>query len=284
MQSLKIVDSHVHLYDPATNILSWIADVPRLNRPHLSPEYGSATLGHEVTDFVFVEVDAMAGKNIKEIEWLTTYSRNEPRLKAMVASFPLEQGAACEADIARYSENPLARGVRRLIQGHVDEPGWCLRPKFIEGVQLLAKYGLSFDVCIKHPQMGDAIELAERCPHVKFVLDHIGKPGIAAGYKDPWRGQMKKLARLTNVWCKISGVITEGNHGTWTATQVTPYVEEAIAAFGFDRVMFGSDWPVVNLASSFGQWVEIANSVVSTASISEQEKFWRQNAKAFYRF
>ncbi len=283
MAPLKICDSHVHLYDPADGILSWVANVPKLNSPHLLPEYSAATVGYEVTDFIFVEVDAAAGKNISEIDWLTAYARNEPRFKGMVASFPLEQGAACEADIAAYAAKPLARGVRRLIQSHVDKPGWCLQPDFIKGVQLLSKYGLSFDLCIYHQQMGDAIELAERCPKVNIVLDHIGKPGIAAGYREPWRTQMAKLARLPNVSCKISGVVTEADHSTWAVEQVVPYVREVIDAFGFERVMFGSDWPVVNLAASFGEWIKIADSVVSTASAGEQAKFWRENARQFYR-
>jgi L-fuconolactonase len=284
MAALKIVDSHVHLYDPKDNLHDWITTVDALNAPHLSTEFSAASQGIDVTDIVFVEVDAAAGKNIKEIEWLTAYSKHENRLRAMVASFPLELGEACAKDLERYADNPLARGVRRLIQGHVNEPGWCLQPKFIVGVQQLARYNLSFDMCIKHPQMGDAIELAERCPTVKIVLDHIGKPGIAAGYREPWRSQMRKLAKLPNLWCKISGVITEANHSAWTPEQVTPYITDTIDAFGFDRVMFGSDWPVVNLASSYKQWIDIANSVVSNASATEQDKFWRKNASEFYRF
>ncbi|MCP4309544.1 MAG: amidohydrolase family protein, partial [bacterium] len=130
---------------------------------------------------------------------------------------------------------------------------------------------------------GDAIELVRRCPEVRFMLDHIGKPGIKDGISEPWRTQMRELATLPNVECKISGVVTEADHKAWTYDQVAPYVAHAIDCFGFDRVAFGGDWPVAELASNLVEWVGIVDRVTQGASPEELRKLYRDNAIRFYR-
>jgi L-fuconolactonase len=284
MPDFPITDTHVHLYDPAAVKFDWMKDVPMLNKPHLPADYNRLTAGVEIETIVFVEVDAAAGHHMAESDWVANLSKSEPRLKGMVASMPLEKGpAAVERDIERFANVPIARAVRRLIQGHADEPGWCLRDPFVQAVQLLPKYNLSFDLCIFHPQMADVIALAKRCSNVRFVLDHIGKPGIKAGLMEPWRAQMKELAGLPNVWCKISGVVTEADHATWTEAQVMPYVTHAIECFGFERAMFGGDWPVSELATTYKRWVDVVDAVVAKASTDEKRKLFRGTGKAFYR-
>ncbi len=283
MPDFPLVDAHVHLYDPGAIAYSWMRGAPLLNSVHASKEYTVAIGSVAVEKLVFMEVNADAGRHLDEARWVEDAATRDPRIQAIVASMPLENGTSVEADIAAFARMPLARAVRRLIQGYVDEPGWCLRPDFVAGVQLLPKYDLGFDICIYHPQMADAIELVRRCPHVRFILDHIGKPGIKDALREPWSRQMRELASLPNVICKISGVVTEADHKAWTYDQVAPYVAHAIECFGFDRVAFGGDWPVMELATRYPDWVAIVDRVTAGASRVDLRKLYRDNAIAFYR-
>jgi L-fuconolactonase len=163
------------------------------------------------------------------------------------------------------------------------DPSIALEPDFIEGVRRVGRRGLSFDICVKHWALTFGIELARRCPDVSFVLDHIGKPGIRQGLVEPWRRQISELAMLPNVVCKVSGVITEADHAAWTPAQVKPYVEHVIESFGFDRVMYGSDWTVSELTHRYPQWVEILDEIVTGASDTEKRKLFRETAARVYR-
>jgi L-fuconolactonase len=131
--------------------------------------------------------------------------------------------------------------------------------------------------------LAETIKLVEQCPDVSFMLDHIGKPGIREGLTQPWRSEMRDLAALPNVECKISGVVTEADHKSWTYDQVAPYVAHAIETFGFDRVAFGGDWPVSELATPYADWVAVVDRVIAGASEAEQRKLYRDNAIRFYR-
>jgi L-fuconolactonase len=282
LPDFPIVDSHVHIFDPHAIRFDWMVSVPKLNRPHLPADFDARTANVEIEAMVFVEVDAAPGSEWAEAQWVSKQAASESRLKGMVASVPLRKGPSIEKDIQRYAAMPLARGVRELIQHHVTEQGWCLRDPFVEAVQLLPKYDLSFDLCIYHSQLKDIITLCRRCPDVKFVLDHIGKPAIKAGLFEPWASDLSDLARLQNVWCKISGVVTEADHASWTEPQVTPYIQHAIASFGYERIMFGGDWPVSELATPYARWVDLVETVVSTATPAEKRKLFRDNAHSFY--
>jgi L-fuconolactonase len=283
MPNFPIIDAHVHIYDPGVIRFDWMSSSPKLNRAHLPADFSRKTAGVEIEAFVFVEVDAAPGEHLREAEWVAKQAQHEVRLRGMVGSIPLSHGASARPDIEALAAMPLARGVRQLIQNHVDEPGWCLQEAFVANVQLLPKHGLTFDLCIYHPQMQDVIELCRRCPDVQFVLDHIGKPGIRAGLMEPWKTHLSTLARLPNVWCKISGVATEADHASWSEAQLVPYIEHAIASFGYDRIMFGGDWPVLELAGTYRRWIDLVDAITAKASPAERRKLFRDNAIAFYR-
>jgi L-fuconolactonase len=231
---------------------------------------------------VFAEVAVDKGLHLDEAAFVQEMADADSRLCGMVAHLPVEKGAAIEADLIALEQFTTLRGIRRLIETEAN-PSFCLEPDFIAGVKLVGKHGLSFDICLKHWALVFAIELARRCPDVSFVLDHIGKPGIKHGLREPWWGQMRELAKLPNVVCKISGAISEADHGAWTKDQVKPYVAHAIDCFGFDRVMYGSDWTVSELTHAYPTWVEIIDEVVSGASSAEQRKLYRDNAIRIYR-
>jgi L-fuconolactonase len=284
MPDFAIIDTHLHVYDPAAVRYDWMKNVPKLNRRHLVSELEETYPGVAIEAFVFAEVDAAHGKHMAEAAWVQDYAKVEPRIAAMFVSLPMEDGPEAIADdVKAYAAMPLARGVRRLIQGYVEQPGWCLRAPFVAAVQSLAKHNLHFEITISHAQMRDAIDLVRRCPDVRFVLDHLGKPSIKAGVMEPWASDMMALATLPNVVCKISGAITEADHATWTTAQVAPYVAHAISAFGYDRVMFGGDWPVLTLASDYARWIKLVDAVTASASREDKHKLYRNNAKAFYR-
>jgi L-fuconolactonase len=282
--NFSIIDAHVHLYDPGAIRFPWMDGVSKLNAPHGLAEYTRLTEGVAVEGLVFVEVDAGDDQHLDEACWVEEHGRADPRLRAIVASMPLEKGSsAVAADLAAFARLPHARGVRRLIQGHADEPGWALRAPFVEAVRSLATHRLSFDLCIRHGQLAEVTQLVRLCPDVRFVLDHIGKPGIQAGLLEPWRTELRALAAEPNVTCKISGVVTEADHAAWTYDQAAPYIAHAIECFGFDRVMFGGDWPVSELATSYRRWVEVVDRVTAGASQDDLRKLYRETATAFYR-
>jgi L-fuconolactonase len=277
-----IIDAHVHLCDPARFSYAWMKSAPALNRQVLPEDFAKAAEPVQIERFVFVEVDVDRPQHLDEAEWVADLARADRRIAGMVASLGLERGKAVAGELDRLRQNKLLRGVRRLIQAETD-PEFCTRPGFIEGLKLLAQHDLSFDICILHQQMPSVIKMVEQCPQVRFVLDHIGKPAIRAGIADPWRQHMKELAALPNVHCKISGVSTEADHKNWTREQLEPYIAHAIDTFGFDRVMYGGDWHVLELAGTYPQWVEIVDWVVGGASRDEKRKLFRDNAIAFYR-
>lgn len=284
MPSFPIVDSHVHLYDPAHLRYGWLKRVPKIDRRYDLGDLDRCRGPVEVDTIVFAEVAVDAGLHLDEAAWVQTLADGDLRLKGMVAHAPMEKGAAVvEADLERLAGNRILKGIRRLIETEPADPGFCLEPGFVEAVRLLPRHGLPFDICVKHWQLVFGMELVRRCPDVSFVLDHIGKPGIKHGLWEPWKTQIRELSRMPNVVVKVSGVITEADHQAWTKEQVTPYVEHVIDCFGFDRVMYGSDWTVSELTHAYPEWVAILDEVTAGASDEEKRRFWRENAIGTYR-
>jgi L-fuconolactonase len=206
----------------------------------------------------------------------------EPRIKGLVAWAPLEKGNSVRADLEKLKRYKIVRGVRRIIQFESDMD-FCLRQGFIEGVRTLKEFDLTFDICIDHRHMRNILRFAELTTDVPMVLDHIGKPDIKHGTTQPWADQMHELSKFPHVSCKISGVATEADHIGWKSSELKRYVETAIDAFGFDRIMFGGDWPVALQAIEYRTWVQILDETIGMASATDQRKFWRDNAARFYR-
>lgn len=282
MPSFPIVDTHVHLYDPGVIRYAWMRGKPLLDRKRLMPELDAARGPVEIERLVWVEVGADPGQHLQEASFVDGLARADARIGAMVAAAPLEYGAAMTSDLEKLAAHGLTRGIRRLLQDEAD-PEFCLRQAFIEGVKLLERFGLSFDICIYHHQLASALDLVRRCPEVRFVLDHIAKPGIREGLLDPWREQIRELARLPNVACKLSGVVTEADHERWTREQLRPYLDHVVECFGLDRVMYGSDWPVSEQTHRYPDWVDILEDVLAGCSEAEVRNVFRDNAIACYR-
>ena len=282
MPEFPIVDSHVHLYDIARLSYSWLQNVPQINRSYGLADFDAARGPVDVETFVFAEVAVDAGLHLAEAEFVQELADADRRLGGSIAHAPLEKGVAVAADLDRLAALPSVRGIRRLIETECD-PSFVLAPDFLAALRLLPRYGFSFDICGKHWAMAYAIELVRRCPDVSFVLDHIGKPDIRNGLRQPWWDQIRELAALPNVVCKVSGVITEADRTSWKPADVRPYVEHVIDCFGFDRVMYGSDWTVAELTHRYPDWVAILDDILAGASLPERRAFYRDTAIRTYR-
>jgi predicted TIM-barrel fold metal-dependent hydrolase len=282
-EMLPIIDAHVHLWNPRQFSMPWLVDVPRLNRSYGLQDYGEQTHDLPIMGMVYVEVGVEPGEALREARHVTDLARDEPRLQAIVASAPIERGIAVRGHLeSLVAISPLVKGVRRNLQDET-APDFCLQPDFVAGVRLLAEYNLSFDLCIKHWQLPGVIELVRLCPGTTFILDHLGKPDIKEQRLDSWQADLRKLAELPNVACKISGMVTEADPENWQPADLEPFINVALESFGEDRVLFGSDWPVVLLASSYRRWYETLEALTARLALSARRRLWAENAQRFYR-
>ncbi|MEZ4634617.1 MAG: amidohydrolase family protein [Caldilineaceae bacterium] len=280
-EQTRYIDTHVHFWDPAALRYPWLESVPAINRAFLPTDLDEASAGLGLEQIVFVQADCAPEQMIEEAAWVTQLANDEPRISGIVAGASLERGEAVRPQLEGLSQYPLVKGIRRLIQG--EGLGFATQPDFVRGVQIVAEFGFSFDICIFHPQAADAVTLVAQCPNVSFVLDHIGKPDIRNGVMEPWAMHMRELAAFPNVCCKLSGMVTEADPEAWTAADLRPYAEHIFDVFGADRVMFGGDWPVATLAASYRSWFETASAFIAELAPGEQEKVLRENAIRFYR-
>src|SRR5436309_14620147 len=282
-EALPIVDAHVHLWNPKQFSMPWLANIPRLHRPYGLQDYYEQTQGLPVVGMVYIEVGVEPQEALQEALHVASLARDEPRLQAIVAAAPVERGAAVREHLeSLLAISPLVKGVRRNLQDET-APDFCLQPDFVAGVRLLAEYHLSFDLCIKHWQLPGIIELVRRCPDTAFILDHLGKPGIKQQQLDSWQADLRKLAELPNVVCKISGMVTEADHEGWKPADLEPFINVVLEAFGGERVLFGSDWPVALLASLYRRWYETLEALTAHLPVSVRRKLWAGNAQRFYR-
>jgi L-fuconolactonase len=283
MPDFPLIDAHVHLWDPTHFRMPWLDGNDLLNRRYALPEYYEHTKGIPIEAFVYLEVDIKPEYALLEARWVADRAEEDPRLQGIVAFAPLEDGEQVRSYLnALVQIDPRIKGVRRLVQGEPD-PEFCLRPAFVRGTQLLASYGLSSDLGINYRQLASTIKLVQQCPDTAFMLDHIGKPDIKIAMREPWRQQLQELASYPNVFCKVSGMVTEADQQQWQADDLAPYVEYVLATFGEDRVVFGGDWPVVLLASSYKRWVETLDQLTAALSDEARRKLWVENARRFYR-
>jgi L-fuconolactonase len=282
MPAFPIIDTHVHLWDPSHFRMTWLDKNELLNKRYSIPEYREHTAGVEIEAIVYLEVGLESAYALLEPRWVLERAKEDPRIQGIVAQAPLEFGDQVRAFLeALVQISPLVKGIRRIVQG--EDPKFCLSPRFIKGTQMLAEYNLSCDICINHRQLASTIELVKQCPKTQFVLDHIGKPNIKEHVLDPWRDQIKELAALPNVMCKVSGVATEADREHWSIEDVRPYVAHVLECFGEDRVMFGGDWPVALLATKYDRWVKTVDALTENWRPEAKKKLFVENARRFYR-
>jgi L-fuconolactonase len=290
MPNFPIIDTHLHLWDPTRIAYSWQTGNALLNQTYLVEHYVVASRGLDVEAMVFVgcHVDDApgSGQYIKEIEFVEEEARRDPRIRAIVAKAPLERGSEVEPIleemVARF---PRLRGIRRIPEFEPDPRKFMSNPDFVEGVHLLKKHGLHFELNVNYTQMDDALELVDRVPDVPIILDHCGKPGVKDGHIDLFRRHMKAAAAHANLVCKLSDLPVEANWMSWTEEQLRPFIDATIEAFGPTRVMYGGDWPVCLQATTLTRWTAVLDTAFSSLGLSGQDlrAIYRDNAARFYR-
>jgi L-fuconolactonase len=278
----SLVDAHVHFWNPAKLNYPWLAGLPALNRAFLPQDYATAARSANVAKMIFVECGCAPARSVDEVDWISQLAANEPRLKGIVAQVPVERGSRISAELKALAKNRLVKGVRRNLQAETD-PYFCLQPDFLAGVRALAQFHFTFDLCITHRQLPAVTQLAARCPEVGFILDHCGKPAIRDHKLDPWRKHLRELASLPNVTCKISGLVTEADPTQCNAGDLQPYVSHVLECFGFDRVLFGGDWPVCQFATPFENWLASLKAIVAGEPEASLRKLFQTNAERIYR-
>ncbi|MDD5017881.1 MAG: amidohydrolase family protein [Eubacteriales bacterium] len=281
MNSIKVTDSHVHFWDPNNLKYEWLEGNPQLNRPFVVKDYLEAVQGINIEKILFVQADCSPDQFEEEVKWVSALADKDKVIKGIIAYAPIEEGSVVQSSIERVCQYPLVKGVRRLIQFEPDID-FCVQPKFIEGVRVLEKYNLSFDLCISHIQMENTIKLVQNCPRIHFILDHIGKPDIKNQIFELWKKHLKVLSKMHNVSCKISGLVTEAAHYQWKADDLKPCVDHVINSFGFDRVMYGGDWPVIRMASQYSAWFDALKKILAGYSEEERRKLYFENANRIY--
>lgn len=286
MQKRKVIDTHIHYWDPDRIAYPWLVSVPSIAHTH-APEQLQAQEGttdrFQLDRIVFVQAGAADDESVREAHWIDGLAAvREPRIAGIVACASLDRGLEAAPELEALQALPRVKGIRRLIQGQ--GLGYAVTPDFIASVQSLPAYGFSFDLCIVHEQLADAITLVRACPDVSFILDHIGKADIKGGGLEPWSTRLRELAALPNVVCKLSGMVTEADMDNWTPADLQPYVDHVLECFGPDRVMYGGDWPVSLLGSRhWGHWVDTLDDLTAALDEDEKQKLFHDNAVRVYR-
>jgi predicted TIM-barrel fold metal-dependent hydrolase len=280
----KRIDTHKHVWDLDRLPYSWTVSKPPLNRSFSPDDYWPEVrdLGIEETILVEADVDepAIPGETAFLLDLA---SRPESRTAGVVAAARPEN-PDFEEYIQSIHPHPKLVGIRRLL--HVASDEVSRSQLFRENVRRLGDYGLSFDICVLARQLPLAIELVESAPRVQFILDHCGNPPIAessATALSQWKADITRISTLTNVACKISGIVTQADHANWNAADLRPVVVHIIESFGWDRIMFGSDWPVCTLASSINRWLKALEQITSNESDEHLSSLFADNATRIYR-
>tara|TARA_Y100001934_G_C12376909_1_gene789738 strand:+ start:4185 stop:5012 length:828 start_codon:yes stop_codon:yes gene_type:complete len=259
------VDSHHHFwnYDPVE--YSWMnEDMGVLKR-----DFGPSDLREEIEAAgIDGVVSVQASQTLAETDALLEHAKTEEFILGVVGWFPFAEANVAEI-IEPYANNALLKGARHVVQDEPDDR-FILGEAFNRGISCLKEFGLVYDILIYERQLAPSIEFVDKHPDLVFVLDHVAKPRIGDNAMEPWAALMKQMAERPNVSCKLSGMATEGNWENWTEEQLVSYMEVALDAFGPNRMMFGSDWPVALLAIDYQRWVGIVREFISTLSADEQ--------------
>ena len=271
------IDAHHHFWHYTPAEYDWIDDAMASIRrdflpADLAPEIASANI-----DAV---ISVQARQTLDETEALLTWATAHSWIVGVVGWLQLIDPAVGDL-LDRLADNPALKGVRHVLQAEPD--AYMDRPDFNAGLAQLHARNLAYDILIVHHQLPAAIRLVDRHPNQVFVLDHIAKPPIRRGERQPWARDLADLARRPNVFCKLSGVVTEADYTTWNYEQILPYMEAALAAFTPARLMFGSDWPVCRVAITYLDWVRTIERFTASLSATEREALFHSTAARAYR-
>ncbi|MEX2233661.1 MAG: amidohydrolase family protein [Cyclobacteriaceae bacterium] len=270
------IDSHQHFWKYDAVRHSWINDDMKVIRRDFFPADLEPLLQrHNIDGSVVVQVDQTEDETLS----LLALANQHDFIKGVVGWIDL-RNLNLESRLEYFSSLKKLKGFRHIVQG--EKPGFMSQPAFIGGVQKLPHYNFTYDLLLYHHQLGEALTFVKQLPKTKIVIDHLAKPSIATSDLKQWEVHMKAMAAFHNVYCKISGMVTEARRAEWRDEDFVPYLDVVIQAFGTNRVMYGSDWPVCLVAASYDQQFSIVKEYLRTFSDPEKSNILGENAKRFY--
>ncbi|WP_319590063.1 amidohydrolase family protein [uncultured Draconibacterium sp.] len=273
-----IIDTHHHYWNYNPVEFDWIDDEMAKIRQSFLPDNLKETLENTEVEGV---VTVQARQCLEETDWLLKLAAENDFMRGVVGWLPLAY-ENIEELLEKYSCNDKLKAVRHVVQGEPD-PKFILGKNFNRGISQLKKYGLIYDILILEHQLPNTIRFVDQHPDQQFVLDHIAKPRIKANEMEPWTKNIKELAKRKNVSCKISGMVTEADFNNWTEEQLKPYFEVVFNAFGPNRLMYGSDWPVCLVATEYANWLSLVKRQLAQFSENEQNMIFYKNAVEVYQ-
>lgn len=271
------IDSHQHFwnYEPVKH--EWIDDEMAVIRRDFTPaDLKEVYQENDIDGCVVVQAD----QTLEETDFLLNLAAKNDFIKGVVGWVDF-RGTDIDQVLERYNAFDKLKGFRHVVQGEAD-PNFLLRPNFLEGISKLEQYGFVYDILVFPHQLGSVLEFVKKFPNINFVIDHIAKPYIKDGFYDGWALLMKEIGKEDNVHCKLSGMVTEADYKTWTPEQLEPYMQLVLDAFGADKIMYGSDWPVCLVAGNYQKIKDIITNFIAKLSPVEQSAIMGENAIKFY--
>jgi L-fuconolactonase len=271
------IDAHHHLWRYRDPGQPWMTEeMTGLRRDIGLEDLRKVAMRCRITGTVVIEVE----RTVEETRWLTSVAQSDDLILGVVGWAPLT-APSVQAELEQLAGLPKLKGIRHPIHDEPDS-NFVLREDFNRGVAALGALGLTYDILIFEDHLPQTITFVDRHPNQIFILDHIAKPRIRDASIAGWRAHLLELARRFNVYCKLSGVVTEAQWDRWTPQMIAPYIDTVLEAFGPQRLMFGSDWPIVTLASTYDGWADTVRSAIAPLSVSEQQSIlWRSAMEAY---
>jgi L-fuconolactonase len=271
------IDAHQHFwkFDPIRD--SWIDEtMQKIQRDFLPEDLLPLLQENQFSGCVAVQ----ASQSEDETNFLVNLAAKNDFIKGVVGWVDL-RGVTIEERLSHFSSNKIIKGFRHVVQGEPDD--FMLRKDFQNGISALKQFNFTYDILIFHRQLPAAIELVNQFPDQPFVIDHIAKPDIKSGHILSWKKGIQEISKAENISCKISGMVTEADWKNWKTDDLKPYLDIVFENFSADKLMFGSDWPVLNVASNYTEVVKTLEDYIAQLSVENQKKIWNQNAISFYK-
>lgn len=271
------IDSHQHFWSYNSNDYGWISsDMEVLRKDYLPDQLKTELFSIGFDGSVAVQ----ARQSLAETQWLLNLADQNSFIKGVIGWVDL-CSPDVEEQLIQFSGNPKLVGIRHVIQDEQDE-NFMLRKSFLRGIAYLKKFGLTYDILVFPRHLSNTIQLVSQFPEQIFILDHIAKPSIKDKKISPWKEHIEKLARFRNVYCKLSGMVTEANVKNWKQEELIPYLNIVFDAFGSNRLLIGSDWPVCRLAGSYKQIMQVVLDYIRTFPDQDKKKILGENAIKAY--
>ena len=271
------IDAHHHLWRYSKEAYGWIGPgMEAIARDFLAPDLESELRNGGISGSIVVQ----AQQSVAETEWLLGVAEQSQIFRGVVGWAPIADGEL-GATLEKWRDQKKLKALRHVIQGEPDDE-FILREDFNVGIKQLAGTGLVYEILIYEKHLPASIHFVDRHPNQVFVLDHVAKPRIKEAVIEPWRKNILDLAKRANVYCKLSGMVTEADWTKWSLADLRPYFETVLEAFGPSRLMFGSDWPVCLLATSYQKWIETVEDFIGKSSATERSQIFGGVAAQVY--